>query len=148
MLCLKISIQIISRIPILIPTLFFEFSTLKPFSSKFRLKKSKLFVLHENCNTEYLDDADSYSDISFLNIQPLIRFRENLGRRSQSCPLWLKIGAQTISRNWFFVPTLVFSISNPEPIFGGFWVEKVKVVCFTWRLACSVSRGGWFLFQH
>ena len=30
----------------------------------------KLFVLPENFRTEYLEDADSYADISFLNFRP------------------------------------------------------------------------------
>ena len=30
----------------------------------------KLFVLPENLRTEYLEDADSYADISFLNFRP------------------------------------------------------------------------------
>ena len=37
---------------------------------KFGWKKSKLFVLPENWHTEYLEDADSYCDISFLNFEP------------------------------------------------------------------------------
>ena len=32
-------------------------------------KKSKMFVLPENWHTEYLEDADSYSEIGFLNFQ-------------------------------------------------------------------------------
>ena len=35
---------------------------------------SKLSVSAENCHTWYLEDADSYSDISFLNIESEIYF--------------------------------------------------------------------------
>ena len=33
------------------------------------------------------------------------------------------------------IPKLAFRISNPKSIFGQIWVEKVKVVCFAWKLA-------------
>ena len=36
---------------------------------KFRLKNSKFSILPENWHTWYLEDADSCSDISFLNFQ-------------------------------------------------------------------------------
>ena len=39
------------------------------FLGKFGSKKSNLSVLSENWNTSYLEDADSYSDIIFLNFQ-------------------------------------------------------------------------------
>ena len=41
-------------------------------------------------------DGDSYSNISFLNFQPCIRFWTNLGWKNQSCPFCLKIGTQGI----------------------------------------------------
>ena len=54
--------------------------------------------------------------------------------------------------------TLVFPISNPKSIFGQIWAEKVKAVCFAWKLAhihthihtqrVCWSRGWWFLFQY
>ena len=46
-------------------------------------KKSKLFILAENWHTEYLENADSYSIISFLNFLPKIYFWANLDRKSQ-----------------------------------------------------------------
>ena len=48
---------------------FSELSTLDPLLGKFGLKKSKLFVLPENWRTQYLEDVDSYFDISFLKFQ-------------------------------------------------------------------------------
>ena len=38
-------------------------------------------------NTEHLEDADSYSVISFLNFLPQIYFWINFGRKIQSCLL-------------------------------------------------------------
>ena len=49
--------------------MFLKFWPQNPFLGKFVVKKLKLFILPENWHTEYLDDADSYSDISFLNFQ-------------------------------------------------------------------------------
>ena len=37
---------------------------------------------------------------------------------------------------------------RPQDPFLGKLVQKVKVVRFTWKLAHSVPRGCWFLFQH
>ena len=45
-------------------------------------------------------------------------------QKSKSCPFWLKIGWQSISRMLIFIPTLVFSISNPKSIFGQTWAKK------------------------
>ena len=51
---------------------FSKFRPQNPLLGKFRPKKSKLSVLLGNWHTWYLDleDADSYSGISFLNFQP------------------------------------------------------------------------------
>ena len=55
---------------ILIPTLLFSVSNLNPFLDKFGPKNSKLFTVTENWHTWYIEDADSYSDNSFLNCEP------------------------------------------------------------------------------
>ena len=47
----------------------YEFSILDLFLGEFRTKMSKLTILPENWHTWYLQNADSYSDISFLNFQ-------------------------------------------------------------------------------
>ena len=39
-------------------------------------------ILAENWHTECLEDADSYSVLSFLNLQPEIYFWANLDRKS------------------------------------------------------------------
>ena len=54
----------------LIPNLDLDFWNSDPFLDKFRFKKSKLSVLPENLHTVYLDNYDSYSDITFLSYQP------------------------------------------------------------------------------
>ena len=59
----------ISMMRILIPTLVSEFQILVSILGKFWPKKSKLSALTENCHTCYLDDADSYSNIRFMNFQ-------------------------------------------------------------------------------
>ena len=46
---------------------FWNFDLKIQFLGKFRPKKSKLSALSENWYTWYLEDADSYSNISFLN---------------------------------------------------------------------------------
>ena len=48
---------------------FLKLRPQNPFLVKFGPKKSKLFVLSENWHTWYLEDADTYSDISFLNFK-------------------------------------------------------------------------------
>ena len=92
---------------------------------KFGPKKSKLSVLPENWHIWYLEYADSYSDIVFLNLK--IYFWANLGRKSQNCSFWLKIAAQSLSRMLILVPTLLSSVSNAKSIFGQMWEEKFKV---------------------
>ena len=71
---------------------FPQLPTLNPFLDKFGSKNSKLFILTKNWHTWYIEDADSYSDNSFLKCQP-------------------------------------------KSIFGQIWAEKVKAVCFVWKLA-------------
>ena len=47
--------------------------------------------------------------------------------KRKSCPFWLKIGLQSISRMLIFIPTLVFSISNPQSIFGQTCAKKSQI---------------------
>ena len=46
---------------------------------KFGPKKSKLFVLPENWHMEYLEDTDSYCDISFFEFPTLNLFLGKFG---------------------------------------------------------------------
>ena len=59
----------ISMMWVLVPTLVSEFQILVSILGKFWPKKSKLSALTENCHTCYLDDADSDSNIRFMNFQ-------------------------------------------------------------------------------
>ena len=145
---LKLGTHDISRMLILIPTLVFWISKPNPFLGKFGPKKSKLSILAEN-GTEYLDDADSYSDINLINFQPWIHFWANLGRRIQSCRFWLKIGTRVISRILILISILVFWISKSKSIFGQSYAQEVELpvssdvvahrisrmlICFIWNL--------------
>ena len=68
---------------------FSEFPTLNPLLGKFEPKKSKLSILSKNWHTEYLEDSDFYSDISFLNFQTQIHFWVELGPESGiGCFVW------------------------------------------------------------
>ena len=116
---------------------------LDPFLGKFGPKKSP-----ENWHTWYLEDVNSYFNISFQNFQPRIHFWENLGQKTQSCPFCLRIGTHCISRMLILISTLVFSISNQTSIFGQMWAKKPKVVCFAWKWAQMVSRRCAFLFRQ
>ena len=115
---------------------------------KFRPKNLKLSILTENWYTWHGGGADSKSRHRFLKLRPQNSFWANLGRKSQSCLFYLKIGTNGISRILILIPTLVFWISNPKSIFGQIWAKKVKVVYFDWKLAHRVSRRFWFLFRH
>ena len=110
--------------------IFLEIELQNLFLGKFSTKKSNLFVLPENWHTWHLEDADSYSDISFLNFQPKIHFWANVCQKSQNCPFCLKIGTQSILRMLIFILTLVFPISNPKSIFGQIRAENIKSLCF------------------
>ena len=50
--------------------LFQHYFSLHLFLEKFGPKNSKLFILTESWHTWYIEDADSYSNNSFLNCQP------------------------------------------------------------------------------
>ena len=84
---LKIGTHGFSRMLILIPILvYWVFNPKIHFWGKFGPKKSKLSVLPENWQTWYLEDADSYFHICFLNFKPKTDFWANLHQKSQNCP--------------------------------------------------------------
>ena len=88
---------------------------------KFRQKNPKLFVLPENWHTCYLEDADSYSDISFLNFQLVVgqnSFWGKFGLRHQSCPFCLKTGTRGILKILIPKPDLRVEILTLKLIFG------------------------------
>ena len=47
----------------------------------------------------------------------------------------MKIGTHGVSRMLILIPAIVFWIPNPRSTFGQIWAEKVKTVCFVWKLA-------------
>ena len=127
--CLKIGTTGISRMLILIQTLVFwnsdpkmnfwanlAWTKLEPipiqksFLGKFGSKKSNLSVLPENWCAWYLEDADFYFNISFLNFQPKIHFWANSGQKSLSCPFYLTIWTYGISRVLILISAIVFWI--------------------------------------
>ena len=137
--CLKIGTHGISRMLIVIATLvfwilnpnflfgqicmptvcqhqFYEFPTLNSFFGKLGPKKSKLFALFKTWHTWYLEDADSYCNICFLNFELKIHFWSNLDQKSQICPFCLKIGTLGILRMRILIPRLVFWILKPKSI--------------------------------
>ena len=87
-------------------------------------------------------------DIVFLNSEPETHFWANLGQKSQSYQFCLKIGTQSLSRMLILILSLVFWNSYPRFILGQIWAEKVKVVCFAWKLAYGISWGCWVLLRH
>ena len=122
--CLKIGTHVISRMLILFPrklilvlVLVFWISYQKSILGKFGPKKSKLSVLSENWDTWYLEDADSYFNICFLNFKPKTVFWPNLGQKSQICPFCLKIGTLGILRMRILIWRLVFWILKPTSIY-------------------------------
>ena len=103
---------------------------------KFGPKKSKLSVLSKNWHTWYLKEADSYSDIGFLNIQPKIHFGANLDQKKSKLSI--------LSENWHTC-YLEDADSYSEISYLNFktqiyfWAELVpgsEIACFVW---CSYT---------
>ena len=98
--------------------LSFEIPSPKPIFEQIWAKKVKESFMLKNWHKWYLDDAESYSNNSFLNFQPKIHFWANLGQKNSELSFCLKIGTNSILKTWILVPTLVFWISKPKSIFG------------------------------
>ena len=105
---------------------FWKFWPQGSFLGKFGPKKWKLLVFLENWHIWYLEDVDFYSNISFLNLQPLIHFWANLDQKGQSCSFWLKIDTQSILRMLILILSIVFWISYLKFIFWQIWAKKVS----------------------
>ena len=107
---------------------FFEVPTKNSFLGKFRPNISKLSVLPEKWHTWYLENVNSYFNISFLNFQSKIHFWANWGQKSQSCLFCLKIGTHGISRMLILISALAFWISKPKSIFGQNLAQEVELL--------------------
>ena len=91
--CLKIDAHSISRMQIANLDLDFWNSNPKPIFAQIFVKKSNLFAFPENWHTWHLDDADSYSNISFLNFPTLNPFLCKFGPKKSKLFL--------LSENWY-----------------------------------------------
>ena len=108
--CLRIGTHAISRMLILIATLVFWISNFKLLFGQIWAKIVKV-VLCKSFHAPYLENADSYCNICFLNFELKIHFWPN---SSQTCPFCLKIGTLCILRMRILIPRLVFWILKPK----------------------------------
>ena len=97
--CLKIGTHGILRMLILIPTLIFWISN--PYFIFGQIWAKKVKVVCFNWKLAHT-------------------------RKTQSCPVCLKIGTQSVSTMLILISTLLFSISNPKSFFGQVWVKKLE----------------------
>ena len=114
--CLKIGTHGISRMLILIPTLVLWIPNFKFLFGQIWAKNVKVVGLPKSWHTWYLEDADSYFNICFLDFELKLHFWQNLGQKSQICPFCLKIGTLGILRMRILIPRLVFWILKPKSI--------------------------------
>ena len=70
----------------------------------------------------------------------------NLVRKIRSCPLYRKIDLHGNLKMVTPNPDLILGIPRPKSTFGQICVEKVKVVCFFWKLAHLTSWRSWFQY--
>ena len=68
---------------------------------KFGPENSKLYVLPKNWRTWHLEDVDSYSNISFLNLQSYIHFWTNLGQKVKVVTFTWKLALKVSRGCWF-----------------------------------------------
>ena len=97
--CLKIGTHCILRMLILIPTLVFWISNSNFIFGQIWAKKVKVVCFN---------------------------WKLAHTKKPQSCPVWLKIGTQSVSTMLILIPTLLFSVSNLKSFFGQIWVKKLE----------------------
>ena len=114
----KVAYMVSWRGWICIRTCFSKFQPQNPSFGKFGWKKSKFYVLPKTGTNGILEELILHPDLDFHNSDTKIHFWANLGRKSQSCPFYLKICTKSISKMLILIPTLAFWISNLKSIFG------------------------------
>ena len=112
-----------ARMLILILTLIFSVFNLKSIFGQFWAGKVKIITFMILFSSDRLHYCD------FGHFIPYVVF---MFCELEFCELHF---AWIISRIIILIPTLVFWISNPKSIFGEIWSEKVKAICFVWKLA-------------
>ena len=88
---------------VLIPNLDLNFWNSDPkiqYLGKFGPENSKLYVLPKNWRTWHLEDVDSYSNISFLNLQSYIHFWTNLGQKVKVVTFTWKLALKVSRGCW------------------------------------------------
>ena len=131
----EIGMHSILAMLILIPTLVFWFPNPKSIFGEIWVKKVKVVQFGWKL-THMVSRRCWFLFRHYFSLFPTLNpFLDKLGREIQSCLFWLKIGTHGISRMLILIPTIFFWIANPKSIFGQIWAEKVKAVCFAWKLA-------------
>ena len=96
---------------------------------KFGWKRSKLSILTGNWHTEYLEDADSYSVISFLNFLPKIFFFGQIWVEKVKLVCFAWKSAYGISRGrWFLLWHYFCEFPTLNPFLGKFGLGKSKLL--------------------
>ena len=118
---------------------------LNPLLDKFEPKNSKLFILIENWHTWYIEDADSYSDNSFLNCQPKSIFGQIWAEKVKAvCFAW-NLAHPHIHTQYLedvdFISILVLWNSKPKSIFWPNLSRKTSILHFAWKLVYRVPWG-------
>ena len=98
-------------------------------------------ILNENWHIEYFGGVDSDLDLDFWNSDAKIHFWANLGPKIQSCPLCLKIVAQSFSRMPIPNPGLDFWNFDPKIHFWANLGPKTKCCPFCLKIGThGISR--------
>ena len=108
---LKIGTHGIFRMLILVPTLVLWISKSKSIFGKNLGQKSQSYPFLAKIGTQYLEGADSYSDISFLNFQPRFHFWADLDWKVEVFHFAWKLAYRLSWGCWFLLR--VFWIPQP-----------------------------------
>ena len=143
--------QTMVRMLILISTLIFSISSPKSIFRLIWAKKIKIimFIILFSANRLHYFSLGVLWTLCCIYVLWACNTIEN-----KSKLFFLPENRQSILRIMILIPILVFWISNPKSIFEEIWSEKIKAICFAWKLARAhtqrdterVSWGCWFLF--